>query len=60
MNPLPSGLEFEPNHSYYFIAPTTGVKSTDVEQTEGGVCESHNVRFVLNVIPGKNYEKKKL
>ena len=47
------GLEFHENHSYYFIVPSEGMKSMDYTQTAGGVCESHGLKFIFNVKPGK-------
>ena len=45
--------EYKPNHSYYFIAPTPGMVADDVAVGEGGVCKSDNIRFIINVLPGK-------
>ncbi|PAV70307.1 hypothetical protein WR25_03045 [Diploscapter pachys] len=48
MNPNPSGLDYKPGVTYYFISTSTGSKS-GLENESGGLCASHNLKMVIHV-----------
>uniref|UniRef100_A0A1I7XKA3 Ephrin RBD domain-containing protein n=1 Tax=Heterorhabditis bacteriophora TaxID=37862 RepID=A0A1I7XKA3_HETBA len=48
MSPNPSGLDYRPGTTYYFISTSTGSIS-GFENPVGGMCASHNLKMVIHV-----------
>lgn len=48
---LPGSLLFEEGKTYYFIVPNFGRELEDIEviDNDGGLCQSHNIKFAINV-----------
>lgn len=51
VNPMPFGLEFSEG-TYYLISTSGGTDMNMIDQTLGGVCQSHNMRVQLEVSQG--------
>lgn len=52
-SPVPNAIEWHPGHSYYVIATSTGTQD-GINNTDGGLCASHNMRLKFDVqkLPG--------
>lgn len=51
VNPMPYGLEFSEG-TYYLISTSGGTDESLIDQTLGGVCQSHGMRVKLEVTQG--------
>ncbi|CAB3409699.1 unnamed protein product [Caenorhabditis bovis] len=49
-NPIPSGKEFQPGQTYYYITTSTG-KLDGIDKINRGLCLSANMRLALKVSP---------
>lgn len=47
---LPNELSYKPDQNYFFISTSTGT-ADGLENSEGGLCRSHNMRLKLHVKP---------
>ncbi|CCD74044.1 Ephrin RBD domain-containing protein [Caenorhabditis elegans] len=48
MSPNPSGLDYRPGVTYYFISTSTGSRK-GLYNEQGGLCASHNLKMVIHI-----------
>ncbi|EFP12116.1 hypothetical protein CRE_10731 [Caenorhabditis remanei] len=48
MSPNPSGLDYRPGVTYYFISTSTGSRK-GLYNDQGGLCASHNLKMVIHI-----------
>lgn len=48
MSPNPSGLDYRPGTTYYFISTSTGSRK-GLYNEQGGLCASHNLKMVIHI-----------
>ena len=54
--PTPGGMEFKPGRDYYFISTSS---PTDLRQTSGGRCRTHNMKVAFKVAP-RGHERERV
>jgi len=52
-SPSPRGLEFHPGQDYYFISTSS---RTDLLETQGGSCSTHNMKVIFKVAETTNHK----